>query len=383
MPNMKKESLHIENFGPIKDVYIEDIKPFMVFIGESGSGKSTIIKLVALFRWIYKMMCIRSFLRKSGIKNTFRFRVDTYLKNNEQDHFVKPDTKLTYTNGSIVLVYTKGHLSGSNASVPSDEISLEKVTFIADKRIAIPDMLANNFSIRRGSFYLNETFSDYLLAPEKFRSLDLPFLNVRWEVRKSSNGVKHYLVSLDEHNPFSVELKEASSGMQTTSILAVIVEYFSQHYDLIESINKSILSYASRSDNWRTFKPVTNLSDFKYRNVSLFIEEPELSLFPSAQNGLMHFIANRCFNGEHDYKLQVLMTSHSPYMLNYLNVLINESKDSGFAIDPNEVGVYRVANGRIVPLHGVNERGNAVIDTRVLSEDIKTSFDRYRVLTNQ
>ena len=237
--------------------------------------------------------------------------------------------------------------------------------------------------IRRGSFYLNETFSDYLLAPEKFKSLDLPFLNVRWEVRKSSNGVKHYLVSLDEHNPFSVELKEASSGMQTTSTLAVIVEYFSQHYDLIESINKSILSYASRSDNWRTFKPVTNLSDFKYRNVSLFIEEPELSLFPSAQNGLMHFIANRCFNGEQNYKLQVLMTSHSPYMLNYLNVLINESKDSGFAIDPNEVGVYRVANGRIAPLHGVNERGNAVIDTRVLSEDIKTSFDRYRVLTNQ
>ncbi len=380
---MKKESLHIENFGPIKDVHIDDIKPFMVFIGESGSGKSTIIKLIALFRWIYKMMCIRTFLKSSGIKNTFKFWFDTYLKNNEQDHFIKADTILTYTNGSITLMFRDGKLIGSNVSVPVDEISLEKISFVADKRIVIPDMLANNFSIRRGSFYLNETFSDYLLAPEKFKSLDLPFLNVRWEVRKSSNGTKHYIVSLDEKNPFSIELKEASSGMQTTSTLAVIVEYFSRHYDLIESINKSILSYASKSDNWMSFKPVANLRNFKYRNVSLFIEEPELSLFPSAQNGLMHFISERCFNGQQDYNLHVIMTSHSPYILNYLNVLINEREESKSAIPAQKVGAYRVIDGRIEPLLGVGERGNAIIDTRALSEDIKASFNQYKALTNR
>lgn len=380
---MKKESLHIENFGPIKDVHIEDIKPFMVFIGESGSGKSTIIKLIALFRWIYKMMCIRTFLKVSEVKDTFKFDFGTYLKNNEQDHFVNNGTILIYTNGSITVTYKDGKLTGSDASVPTDEISLEKISFIADKRIAIPDMVSNNFSIRKASFYLNETFSDYLLAPDKFKSLDLPFLKVRWEVQKTSNGQKHYLVSLDKNNPYRIELTEASSGMQTTTSLAVIVEYFAKYYDLIESINKSILSYASKSDNWRSFKPIANLGDFKYRNVSLFIEEPELSLFPNAQDGLMQFIANRCFNTAHEYSMNVLITTHSPYIFNHLNVLINERENSRSAIPAEKVGAYRVIGGNIEPLLGVGNRGNAIIDTRTLSDDIKASFEQYKALTSK
>lgn len=50
---MEKERLIIKNFGPIVEADIE-IKPFMVFIGESGSGKSVILKLLSLLRWIAK-----------------------------------------------------------------------------------------------------------------------------------------------------------------------------------------------------------------------------------------------------------------------------------------------------------------------------------------
>ncbi|MDR2465842.1 MAG: ATP-binding protein [Prevotellaceae bacterium] len=40
-----QESIIIRNFGPVKDMEIQNITPFTVFIGESGSGKSTIMKL--------------------------------------------------------------------------------------------------------------------------------------------------------------------------------------------------------------------------------------------------------------------------------------------------------------------------------------------------
>ena len=53
-----KESITIRNFGPIKEVCIEDLRPLTILIGESGSGKSTILKVVALFRYIYKMLNI-------------------------------------------------------------------------------------------------------------------------------------------------------------------------------------------------------------------------------------------------------------------------------------------------------------------------------------
>lgn len=377
---MKKESLHIENFGPIKEVTIEEIKPFMVFIGESGSGKSTIIKLIALFRWIYKMMCIRTFLKVSDVKDTFKFDFGTYLKNNEQDHFVKKDTIVIYTNGSVTVTYKDGKLTGSDAYVPAEEISLEKISFIADKRIVIPDMVSNNFSIRKGSFYLRESHRDYLLSTDKFKSLDLPFLKVRWEVQKTSYGTKHYLVSLDENNPYRIELTEASSGMQTTTSLAVIVEYFAKYYDLIESINKSILSYASMSDNWRSFKPVANLGDFKYRNVSLFIEEPELSLFPNAQDGLIQFIANRCFNTPHDYNMNVLMTTHSPYIFNFLNVLMAERPESGSHIDSEHVGAYMVTGGRAFSLICTDMKGRKLIETSDLTSEMVSISEHYNEL---
>jgi len=45
-----KESIHIKNLGPIKDIQILEIKPFTVLIGDSGSGKSTLMKVIALFR---------------------------------------------------------------------------------------------------------------------------------------------------------------------------------------------------------------------------------------------------------------------------------------------------------------------------------------------
>ena len=44
----QKEYLSIKSFGPIKDVKLDNIKPFTFFIGESGSGKSTILYIISV-----------------------------------------------------------------------------------------------------------------------------------------------------------------------------------------------------------------------------------------------------------------------------------------------------------------------------------------------
>ena len=43
-----KESIIIKNFGPLKEVEIDDIKPLTVFIGKSAGGKSIIMKVIVL-----------------------------------------------------------------------------------------------------------------------------------------------------------------------------------------------------------------------------------------------------------------------------------------------------------------------------------------------
>lgn len=51
---MKTESIYIRNFGPITEVELNDIHSLLVLIGSSGSGKSTVLKLLSIFRWLYK-----------------------------------------------------------------------------------------------------------------------------------------------------------------------------------------------------------------------------------------------------------------------------------------------------------------------------------------
>ena len=64
-----KEYITIKEFGPLKNIENLEIKPFTVLIGESASGKSTLMKVVAMMRYIYKMANIRSYLYHSNIKN--------------------------------------------------------------------------------------------------------------------------------------------------------------------------------------------------------------------------------------------------------------------------------------------------------------------------
>jgi len=103
-----KESITIKNFGPIKDITIEEVKPLTVLIGESGSGKSTVMKALSLFRWIYKMQNIRSYLKHSGIKkSTFSYTMPTYIKNSGFEQFVSDKAEIHYTYGSDSSGYHK------------------------------------------------------------------------------------------------------------------------------------------------------------------------------------------------------------------------------------------------------------------------------------
>ena len=64
------EYLRVKNFGPIVDIEFDNIAPLTILIGESGSGKSTIMKVLSMFRWIYKRVVLRSYVRQAKIKKT-------------------------------------------------------------------------------------------------------------------------------------------------------------------------------------------------------------------------------------------------------------------------------------------------------------------------
>ena len=65
----------------------------------------------------------------------------------------------------------------------------------------------------------------------------------------------------------------------------------------------------------------------KYKAVQLFIEEPEQNLYPDAQRILVQNLIKRIKKAKmsEDKQSLLVMTTHSPYILSTLNVLIADS----------------------------------------------------------
>jgi hypothetical protein len=382
-----KESIHIKNLGPIQDIFIEDIKPLTVFIGESGSGKSTLMKTIALFRWLYKMHNIRSYLKRSKVsKIPFRFRMDTYFKNCGFEEYLKHNPEITYTvefSGSRIytLHFSKNKLSGTGDKdlIQIQDLYYNKLSFISETRNIIPLWAERGASLTGGylGFYFHEVYNDFDLASENLKELEINYLKLKFSVKKVQSSKKYFIQA--PHKEYELTLKNSSSGTQNAVPITLIAEHFSKHFDFERAFNESLVKFLLKTDNLTDFKPVKNLGDIK-KKLFIHIEEPELSLFPEAQCELISDLISKCFVSNSN-TIDLLFSTHSPYIINHLNLLI-KAYDSGKLVDSANVefeklAVYQVEEGRIVDLMVKNQR---IINTNSLSDTMNDIYDRYNQL---
>lgn len=80
-------------------------------------------------------------------------------------------------------------------------------------------------------------------------------------------------------------LLETASGIQSVTPLLVLLEHLSRNTEQAQSF---------------------------------IIEEPELNLYPTAQQGLLNWLVEKCTQGEND----LTITTHSPYIHSHLNLLL-------------------------------------------------------------
>lgn len=375
----RRESIHIKNLGPLTDVEIDDIKSLTVLIGDSGSGKSTILKTLAMFQWVFKMMNIRSYLALAGVQRSpFRFSWDSLMGNAGFEQALKKGTEITYTNGNCAITYKDRKLNTSY-KLSADELSLEKISFISDKRNLIPDILSAKISKKVDSFYLNETLEDFKLATRSIKLHKLPFLGVNLSVEKTNNGEKFYIKGRD--GDYKVNFEDASSGMQNVTSLSVIVDYFSKEYDVVKAMNQMILKYLTESDDLKSFSAAKNVGEIAQRNIHIHIEEPELSLYPERQKELMDSLIECCFDDESAVNMSIMMATHSPYIVNYINLLTQRAKhnvENATKIAYDGIDVYEVADGTVSSLKLNDEKH--LVDTRLMSDPISDIYREYNSL---
>lgn len=383
------ESILIRNFGPIRELQIDEIKPLTVLIGESASGKSTILKVIALFRYIYKLVNIRFYLKNAKInRSPFRIRFDELLKRNDLASYMLPNTEIVYTvttNGQSYELRFNKKLQIPKA-IANEDLMFFKGSFVSENRNMIPTWASRVASNRGASlgFYFHETYNDFEEATDNLQELPLQFLGLQFRVGKVGNRKKYTIESIEgTHKP--IDLRVASSGVQTLTPLLAIASYYAHGFSFKEAIKRSILSYLYEAEKLSKFQPSIEPTELP-RFVHLHVEEPELSLYPDAQVMLVHELVSLLFfNNNAVAQMGMMVATHSPYIVNCLNLLLQKGnrEDGSLSLKENQVAVYRVADGTLTSLNGTDEEGHAVIDVYPLSEAMVKMYEDYARTQNK
>ena len=383
---MIHETIQIKNLGALKDTGVICIKPMTVFIGNSASGKSTVIKALVLMRYIFKRLSIRAYLRNSHVEDkVFYVRFKDYLRDNMSE-LVNSQTYIRYTvtiNGHIYsATYSNGKLT-YDAQISNADLCFFKEVWVTESRSAIAPLssqgtLAKNVNL---GFFFNETLSEFDAATDALKHFDLNYIGLDMDVVRGGNNQKKYILKPKDGSYQSFELRHASSGIQTTAPLVAMVNYYAQAFDFKAAQKRSIIDFLFDKDLTTTYRPEMELTDMP-RYVHIHIEEPELSLDPTSQIRLLNEIVRLAFGCKpDDREIGLVLATHSPYLINLLNLLMKaydcSSSVDGASLNYDNLSVYQVVSGGVADLKIKNIH---YINTDRLSEDINYIYDTYNEL---
>lgn len=120
---------------------------------------------------------------------------------------------------------------------------------------------------------------------------------------------------------------------------------------------------------------------------SIFLEEPEVSLFPITQRELVKYLVKSIYHNEEGRAHSLLLTTHSPYILTTLNNLIyaqdcaKNSEDVKEIISEDhwvnfdDVGVWFVKNGQLECILDQEERQIDATKIDEVSQQLNDEFD--------
>lgn len=397
------ERLIIKSFGPVKDLDIT-FKKVTLFIGDQGTGKSCVAKLFSMFKWLEKVLTQKKYkLNYFGQYNRFLTMLCSYHR---IESFVQNESYLKFESKLYVFVYSEGSFKISDKNVEVDGLS--KIMYVPAER-SIVSVAENKTKLLKELPDSSETFSDeFVNAKKYFKSgYELPFEGLRFEYDSLNE------VGWISGTGYKVRLINASSGIQSSLPMCMVSEYLSQmiadreeiklskeEKDKLEKRVADIMQDDAISDSIKDMMIRQLSSANRYDCFINIVEEPELNLFPKSQMEVLRSLV--AINASSD-KNMLILTSHSPYSLAILNMLIMGSKvyeKAGedvkatvenilphvYHLHENEVAAYRLSYKEEKYCESVLNTNTGMIaknDLDSCSDEINRTFNQlYRLYAN-
>lgn len=397
------ERLIIKSFGPVKDLDIT-FKKVTLFIGDQGTGKSCVAKLFSMFKWLEKVLTQKKYkLNYFEQYNRFLTMLCSYHR---IESFVQNESYLKFESKLYVFVYSEGSFKISDKNVEVDGLS--KIMYVPAER-SIVSVAENKTKLLKELPDSSETFSDeFVNAKKYFKSgYELPFEGLRFEYDSLNE------VGWISGTGYKVRLINASSGIQSSLPMCMVSEYLSQmiadreeiklskeEKDKLEKRVADIMQDDAISDSIKDMMIRQLSSANRYDCFINIVEEPELNLFPKSQMEVLRSLV--AINASSD-KNMLILTSHSPYSLAILNMLIMGSKvyeKAGedvkamvenilphvYHLHENEVAAYRLSYKDEKYCESVLNTNTGMIaknDLDSCSDEINRTFNQlYRLYAN-
>ncbi len=334
------EKLIIKKFGPIKHIELDLAKVF-ILIGPQSSGKSTIAKLVTIFRsfsFVNRSTSFEGLLKQYGIETYLLKTTFIEYSTTEYDFSYKEGLATIRVNNLEELVNNfktdiKDTVSNlRNEQLKQLEFALNEITqeykkdiSSADKNIIYLDLIKTKVSHLLSP--TNQLFSFtnhtvYIPAERLFLSM---IANAIISLVKNEIPLPNILLE------FGSSFEKARKNISSYDIdfLGIVYKYVNNE-DRIYLNKRKHIKLSNASSGIQSLIPLllviqNNLQDSSRANTYV-IEEPELNLYPQAQYELSKIIANIYEKNNKERQNEIIITTHSPYILTAFNNFLLANK---------------------------------------------------------
>lgn len=380
--------LRVKNFGPITEGFNSDdgfitFDKYTLFIGDQGTGKSTVAKLFSICCWLEK-----AFFRGDYDTESFE-TLDFYeiCRNQLLEDYFSEKTELEYSGLAYHFWFKKDAFFAQSMKDSINEYKRPKIMYIPSER-NILSVVKNIDELDNLPPMLRILRRRYLQASEHLKGegiFNLPLSGYKALVNKSSGET----FVVEEKSGKAIPLVCASSGLQSIVPSSLVTDYLAslstvntlekirilsdktyQQLKLsLESesaqteLERYVTSGISKSISEKSLTEINTVAN-KFTNAYFMniVEEPEQNLFPESQMRNLAFLLESANRNDAN---KIVITTHSPYMLSFITLAakayelaekkvpseeIEKVVSRKSWIDGNKCRFYQIENGLIKQL---------------------------------
>ena len=334
-------TIQIKNLGPLKDTGLINLTDVLLVIGRQSSGKSTFMKVLCFCRWIEKKIMTSFDNTIQAYTHNKRFTRELKQFHRIDEMYFKEDTEIIY-DGDVVTISLTG--VDQNAKINRKLEAWEdrynsKLSYIPAERnlVSAVQNINDTYKAKERDSIFN-FIQEWYEAKDTYGSDNKLTLSLTDDFKYYSDNGLDYVV-LPNGKPITSFY--ASSGVQSVMPIDVMTDYimgvvgkvvkFSMSdlmNRLMESLDTDVRNEIVHGAHEVTEEELAPIREkMKYQSAQLFIEEPEQNLYPDAQRKLVQNLIRhlKAVKSIGKHRSMVVLTTHSPYVLSTLNVLMADA----------------------------------------------------------